>query len=68
MCIYDNFCRAQFKYSCGRQSPLWGVQRGALSCGDRPITNQLAKHKEYHKDFVPERPIQVHVGLKSLQE
>lgn len=45
----------QFTYSCGRVSPVWPVDDRAKTAEERPRTNALAKHKDFHRDFLPER-------------
>ena len=65
--IYSCFARPQYSYSCGRESPLWDVKREALSCGDRPITQQLARHKEPHPHFTPEKPVQTQIPPSALK-
>ncbi|XP_060576461.1 sperm microtubule associated protein 2-like isoform X2 [Ruditapes philippinarum] len=56
-----------FKYSCGRPSPILGVDPKAASAGERPYVNQLAKHKTPHKDFKPERPIQTPISHAAMK-
>lgn len=34
---------------------MWPVDDRAKTAGERPRTNNLAKHKDFHKDFRPER-------------
>ncbi|XP_052773156.1 testicular haploid expressed gene protein-like isoform X2 [Mya arenaria] len=58
----------QFKYSCGRQSPIWATKSMPSGGGDREYTSELAKHKRPHRDFKPEKPIQTtipHAALKA---
>lgn len=44
-------------YSCGRQSPVWPVDERAMTAGERARTSTLARHKEYHREYQPERPL-----------
>ncbi|KAH3706712.1 hypothetical protein DPMN_066100 [Dreissena polymorpha] len=58
---------AQFKYSCGRQSPIWTVNVKAMSGTERPLISELAKHKMPHRDFQPEKPIQTPIPPSALK-
>lgn len=49
------FYRSDFRYSCGRASPIWDVSRGAMSCGERPHTVDLARPKG---TFLVDRDVQ----------
>lgn len=57
----------QYSYSCGRESPIWGVTKHAMSCGERPHTQQLARHKTPHPEFLPEKPVQTPVPPAALK-
>ncbi|XP_069139448.1 sperm microtubule associated protein 2-like isoform X2 [Argopecten irradians] len=50
--------RPQYLFSCGRSSPIWTVQKGALSAGDRPRTQTLANPRPPHRDFQPSRQVE----------
>ncbi|XP_048744397.1 testicular haploid expressed gene protein-like isoform X2 [Ostrea edulis] len=56
--ILKLFPKSQFFYSCGRNSPIWCVTKGAKSAEDRPRTNQLAAHKNPVREFQPARQIE----------
>ncbi|XP_061171605.1 sperm microtubule associated protein 2-like isoform X1 [Saccostrea echinata] len=56
--ILKLFPKSQFFYSCGRESPIWTVTKGAKSAGERPRTNQLAAHRPPVKEFQPARQIE----------
>lgn len=57
--------RDHFLHSIGRSSPVWEVSDRAKTAGDRPRTVDLAKHKPYHKDYQPERPLPCMVSPKA---
>lgn len=59
--------KPQFKYSCGRSSPIVQVDRNALSSEERPLTRVLARHKTFHHDFKPEKPIHTVISPTALK-
>ena len=53
--------RSEYKYNCGRCSPIWHQPLASMSCPDRPHTARLATPKQTHPAYRPSR--QVHCLL-----
>ncbi|OWF51412.1 testicular haploid expressed gene protein-like isoform X2 [Mizuhopecten yessoensis] len=64
--MYPNVKRPQFLFSCGRSSPIWTVQKGALSAGDRPRTQNLAYPRPPHREFQPSRQVETIIAGSAL--
>jgi len=47
----------KYQFSCGRSSPIWKVSSAAQYAVSSDRIENLAKPKEYHKNFLPDRPI-----------
>ena len=63
-------CRPQYKFSCGRSSPIWRPSHLAMMCPVRPHTARLAQPKQTHPDYCPSRqvstPDSTHIPCWSL--
>nr|XP_022341435.1 testicular haploid expressed gene protein-like isoform X3 [Crassostrea virginica] len=60
------FPKSQFFYSCGRNSPIWAVTKGAKSAGERTRTLQLAAHRNPVKEFQGARQIETIIPAPAL--
>ena len=49
--------RLQFEYSCGRSSQIWTTSKAAMSCRPRPHTANLARPKQTHQDYRPNKQV-----------
>lgn len=64
--FWSPLCRSQFFYSCGRNSPIWAVTKGAKSAGERTRTLQLAAHRNPVKEFQGARQIETIIPAPAL--
>ena len=59
--------RRQFLYSCGRNTPIWLVSKGAMQADDRPRTRQLSEPKQPPKEYEGARQIESIVPTNALK-
>merc|ERR1711970_705040 len=58
----------KYQFSCGRSSPIWKVNTAAIDAVSSARIDQLAIPKEYHKNFLPDRPIRTVYKKSAPQE
>jgi len=52
----------QFRFSCGRSSPVWKVSKAAQVAVPTARINILSQAKQFHQNYVPDRPIRTTVA------
>lgn len=64
---YNDYIQRQFLYSCGRNTPIWLVSKGAMQADDRPRTRQLSEPKQPPKEYEGARQIESIVPTNALK-
>ncbi|CAG2206663.1 unnamed protein product [Mytilus edulis] len=64
---YKYIQQREYLYSCGRNTPIWLVGKGAQSAEDRPRTRQLAEPKQPPKEYEGARQIETIIPKPALK-